>query len=407
MLGSGISFFGYYLLSFVFLIWMVVRIARSSGAMAVLCFFVPALAVFPLLRNWGDPDSDIRIPFFALCLSFGLAIFMGLRAVDQGIDEFALYMSDEEIALIAEENPAMAAQIMAAREAAIARGDALPWDAEDDEDWAYEDDPSGAAPSTRREAPAVERGPRIDPNALPPTTRRARQRAAAPLPDAPEAFQQGPLRQQAGRIGWRFAATEFAPAHATLQVPRSFRFAPRFAISQVARLRGTPLEPVSLGWAVHRDVDLADLDAWYVEALFIESGHMAFPRHAADLAERLAALAGTALLDGSGRSLGSGALAPTWHAEHEVLTWAVLRGDPAADHRADLLAAKPLRHGVLLYVMRELAPEQTELGLRATRLMAMQTEAHPEWSARDFRARRDASAPLELLDWARGTPFPD
>ena len=397
MLGAGISMLGYYLLSLIFLFWMVVKIARGSVLLAVLCFFFPLAAIFPLLRNWGDPDTDIRIPFFALWLSFGLAMFMAYRAVDKAIDESALYWTEEEIALIAEENPAMAAEIIAAQEAALARGELPPERFDWSEDEALEDE-------SWPEAEQPERGPRIDPNALPPATQRARERPAAPLPDAPEAFQPGPLRQQAARIGWRFGAMPFPQAHAELQIPKGFRFAPRFVITQVARLRGTPLEPVSLGWVVHRETDLAQLDAWYVEAFFIEAGHFALRRHDPMLPEQLAALAGQPLADGSGRTLGSEAFAPTWIAEPGVLTWAVIRGDPAGDHRADLLAARPLRHGVLLYVMRELAPEQKELGLRATRLMALRTRAEPQWDYADFRARRDPAAPLSLIDWMRGVP---
>jgi hypothetical protein len=399
MLGAGMSMLGYYLLSLIFLIWMVVKIARGGALMAVLCFCFPLLAIFPLLRNWGDPDTDIRVPFFGLWLSLGLSMFMAFRAVDKAIEESALYWSEEELALIAEENPEMAAEILAARQAAQARGE-LPaagpgWagaEATGDEGWP--------------EAEQAERGPRFDPNALPPATQRARQRAAAPLPDAPEAFQPGPLRQHAARIGWRFGSAAFPEAHAQLQIPKGFRFAPRFVVTQVARLRGTPLEPVSLGWLVHREIDLAQLDAWYVEVFFIEAGHFALARHDPTLPEQLVALSGQPLADGSGRSLGTEAYAPTWIAEHGVLSWAVIRGDPEADHRADLLAAKPLRHGVLLYVMRELSPQHKELGLRATRLMALRSRAEPQWGHADYRARRDPAAPLGLIDWVRGVPWP-
>ena len=400
MLGAGVSMLGYYALSMLFLLWMVVKIGRSSVPMAVLCFFLPVLAILPLVRNWGDPDDDIRIPFFALWLSFGLSMFMGYRALDKAIDEGAMYWTDEEIALIAEENPEMAARIIAAQEAAIARGEYA-----DDEplEWVQEQDSADHSWPEAEEDSAE----RVDPSSLPPPTRRAQQRPAAPMPDAPEAFQPVPLRQQVPRIAWRFGSASFAQAHAGLRLPKGFRFAPRFVISQIARLRGAPLEPVSLGWVVHRDTDLADLDAWYVEVLFIESGHLALPRHDPTLPEQLAALAGQPLADGSGRTLGSEAFAPTLLDEDSVLTWAVIRGDPAADHRADLLAARPLRHGVLLFVMRELPPEQKELGLRATRLMARRSYAEAQWSHADFRPRQDSAAALDMIDWVRGVPYPE
>jgi hypothetical protein len=56
--------------------------------------------------------------------------------------------------------------------------------------------------------------------------------------------------------------------------------------------------------------------------------------------------------------------------------------------------------------MRDLTPEQQELGLRATRLMALQTQAEPQWAFADFRARQDDRAALGLIDWIRGMPQP-
>jgi Protein of unknown function (DUF2167) len=80
-------------------IWCVVKVARSSGLMAVLVFFLPFFSYIALIKYWGDDDSDIRKP---MAYSHGawllLIIFVftfGARHADQAAnDPFGLKGQD-------------------------------------------------------------------------------------------------------------------------------------------------------------------------------------------------------------------------------------------------------------------------------------------------------------------------
>ena len=49
---------------FICLIWMASRIWKSSPGLAVASFFILPIAIIPLLQNWGDEETDIKVPFF-------------------------------------------------------------------------------------------------------------------------------------------------------------------------------------------------------------------------------------------------------------------------------------------------------------------------------------------------------
>ena len=49
--------------SFILLLWMILRIWKESTLLAIVSlFFWPAL-VYAVVKNWGDEESDIKVPF--------------------------------------------------------------------------------------------------------------------------------------------------------------------------------------------------------------------------------------------------------------------------------------------------------------------------------------------------------
>lgn len=409
MIGSLASMMGYYVVLFVLVIWMVVKIARSSPLLAVGSFLFWPLSLFALIKYWGDRDSDIRVPFFLSLVCTGLIFVMAQRAVNKMVEEGAIYLTEEDIALIAEDDPELAAQLSEARDAAIARGE-VPVEF-DDEGWEMEgeelddgddaDAPSAdidsvlARISARRDAPA--RAP-----SEPTFSVRQDRRLAAPLRERGGEIDSAALRGEVSRLAWRFSSQVVEEAHATLRLPRGFRFVPRQALPRIARMRGVPMDRFVVGWVVHEKVDLAAADAWMVEVHWIESGHLPLLAPGQTLELALPALVAANLRDGSGRQLGEADYAPTWHAEDGVLTWAVADDPFVIDPRADLLAVRPLRHGALLFVVPDLPGERHELGLRAARLLARKVDVEPQWTHADFQPQSDLAAGITLLDWVAG-----
>jgi hypothetical protein len=405
MIGSLASMMGYWIVLFVLVVWMVVKIARSSPLLAVGSFLFWPLSLLALVKYWGDRDSDIRVPFFLSVLCTGLIFVMANRAMDKAISEGAIYLSDEDIALIAEDDPELAAQLAAAREEAIARGEVPVEFAEEEGDVEAAGEGAGAAAadldgvlariSARREAAAR---PAAEETGF---TRRQDRRLATPVRER-AAVDSAALRAEVARVAWRFSSQVVEEAHARLRLPRGFRFLPRQALPRIARLRGVPLDRHVVGWAVHQQVDLAAADAWVVEVHWVEAGHMPLLGPAQSLEGSLPLLAASSLRDGSGRLLGEGDYAPTWRADDGVLTWSVHDDPLVIDPRADLVAAWPLRHGVLLFVVPQLGAGRHELGLRAARLLARRVEVEPQWRHADHRPREDLAAGISLLDWAAG-----
>lgn len=50
-------------------IWMAARIWKSSPGLAAVSFFVFPVALIPLIQNWGDEETDIKVPFFLVLAS--------------------------------------------------------------------------------------------------------------------------------------------------------------------------------------------------------------------------------------------------------------------------------------------------------------------------------------------------
>lgn len=409
MIGSVASMMGYWIVLFVLVIWMVVKIARSSPLLAVGSFLFWPVSLFALIKYWGDRDSDIRVPFFLSIACTGLIFFMANRAVDKMFEEGAIYLTDEDIALIAEEDPAMAEQLRTARDEAYARGERPPelneayW--EDEAEAGDDGAADGAEPADMDEVLArisARRDGAASAPGEPTFSVRQDRRLAAPLRERGGEIDSAALRAEVSRIAWRFSSQVVEEAHATLRLPRGFRFVPRQALPRIARLRGVAMDRHVVGWAVHEKVDLAAPDAWVVEVHWIESGHLPLLGPAQSLEGSLPLLAASSLRDDSGRQLGEGDYAPTWRVEDGVLTWAVHDDPFVIDPRADLLAARPLRHGALLFVVPELPAERHELGLRAARLLARRVEVEPQWTHADYRPSEDLAAGISLLDWAAG-----
>jgi hypothetical protein len=51
------------------------RLWKSSPAMAAATFLVFPVAVIPLIRNWNDDESDIKVPFFLALASVAYTVY--------------------------------------------------------------------------------------------------------------------------------------------------------------------------------------------------------------------------------------------------------------------------------------------------------------------------------------------
>jgi hypothetical protein len=381
-LGSFASFFGYWIFLGILVIWMVVKIARGSGLMAVLTFFFWPLALVSLVRNWGNPDTDIRIPFFAAVATLLMMVVMAERTRDNLIAAGAPMLSDIELAEIAETDPEVVQQIMDARARLSS-----------DDSWSGSVEGYASEQSTVASRAAERTSDLSDPSARS-NTGRARE-SSAPAPPLDPAVD---LAQSAAALSYYYGEIDLAAAHSKLQLPARWRMVMANRLHRMARLHGLSLEPGTLGWISHEDVDLGRASGWAVELRFLPVGYLPLAAADEDLDTVLAGLAGAALPDGSGRSFGSAAFAPSWDPATGTLSWFLDDATGLGEH----LAARPLRDGVLLLVVRRLAPERREAALRATRLLSASVQVAPEWTH-----ARGAAAPAaqstSLLDWMQGT----
>lgn len=383
-MGSFGSAMGYYALAFIMVIWMVIKIARGSALMALATFFIWPLAIISLIKNWGDPDTDIRIPFFAATAALLLSLFMVGRGVDHALLEAAPFFSEEELAMIAAEDPEAYALIMQARGALEEK---------------YRGEEEGSSSPARTSAPSSPR-PGVEAPA-------AAIAATGALPAEPATQAAGPdlqaeLAQAVHGLSYLYAGVALPAARSQLALPSRFRFVPAVRLQQMARLRSQPLLPGTLGWISHDTVDLGQPDAWVMELRFLELGPMRLVKGGESVDAALPTLAGAPALDGSGRTLGSGAFAPQWDPARPLLTWSLVTAEGKAEHRA----AVPLRHGVLLFSNAGLTPEQREMGLRATRLLASGVTVEPDWVWQDRAPIGARAASLSLLEWMQGREPP-
>lgn len=391
MLGSFGSAALYYLFAFVMIIWMVIKISRGSGLLAIATFFIWPLAIVSLVRNWGDKDTDIRIPFFACVLALGLSVFMVGRGVDRAMIEAAPYFSEDELAMIQAENPEGYAVIMKERERIVAEGGSLE---ESDyyagEDGYYEDeDADTSLPAPPARPPATTAGSSSP--SSPADTRDSAQ--AAPVEDPLLA-----LPAAVAALSYRYASVLWPDAGVSVELPPRFRFLPSQRLHRLASLRSQPMPAGTLGWITHESVDLTEPDAWVLEARFLKVGHVPLGADDATIDAELATLAGVQQRGPGGRRLGEGDYAPQWDSSGPVLTWSLTEQDGLYEHRAAL----PLRDGVLLLVIRGLRADQREMGLRMTRLMANRVPVPDRREWRPVARQGDSSAAVSLLDWVGG-----
>ena len=345
----------WWLLLFAMILWMTVKTARVSGGLAVLVFLFWPAALLVVIKHWGDPDGDVRIPFAIALVAAFMAISSGQSAAEDFVLEQAPYMTDADIESIRMHNPELAEKIVAARESAYADEDGYAY-----EDEAYaEDEAPVAAPS--RPAPA-----RTAPVAAVP---RDAVESASTDPAGPAAPAELPsLASVGGRLSYRLGRVPMAPAQAELALPPEFRFAPTSTLYLIAKIRGIPLEPETLGWVVHRDVDMGQEDAWFVEVRFRPLAELQLaPRPYAERVGFGAYLARGIGLDET--RLGEGPFAPAWNDASQTATVSV-RPTKAEEDLLDAWAVRPVPGGVLLFAMRGSDPSRHELGLRATRLLA-------------------------------------
>ena len=401
MLGSFGSAALYYGFAFLMVIWMVVKIARGSALLAIATFFIWPLAIVSLFRNWRDPDTDIRIPFFAFMLALGLSLFMAKRGVNQAYIEGAGYFSDEDLALIQQEDPAAYAQIMQERERIVAEGGSLD-DYYVDED--YGDDEEGDSSDSVAASNTVE-PTRSTSASSSPTAGSASNSGPAATAPADSVVDEDPLLalpSAAAGLSYIYAMVDWPLAGVSIELPSRFRYLPPQRVRRLAELRRQPLLPASFGWIVHETVDLAQPDAWVLEVDYLDVGHTPLGLEQAVFVEQLAELAGVQQRGRGGRRLGEGNFAPQWDANRRVLTWSLTDEEGRLEQRAAL----PLRSGLLLFVVRGLTLEQRELGLRLTRLMANRV-AVPE--SKEWRPAAEAGEPTSktsLIGWVRGDAMP-
>lgn len=400
MLGSVVSMGGYWLVLMVLVVWMCVRIWRSSPAMAVVTFFFWPASVLALFTNWGDRDSDIRIPFALSLLTAALVVFMAQRSVDKGIEEMALALSQQDIEEIRQANPELAIQLEEARADFIADGAMVDEDGylvegygdDDDAGYAHEGDgePATGSAGYADQGLAARHDVAADTAqsaARGPVTANVRSTVAAQAPVASTAASRlrdpgevaaahaSSLRMAVLALSWRLGKLVVEDAGATIAIPRGFRFAPRQTLVRLAWLRGVPLDADLAGWLVHERTDLAADDAWYVDVRFrrledvpaapdaiVRGGERAL-HDAAFVAELAYAVTGTRELPRQ----------PQWDGSNAVATWTG-EGD-AGPLRAS--AARVLPNGLLVFSAIGLAAEHHELATRSVRLMAQRSAPLP------------------------------
>lgn len=336
---------------------MLIRIFKSSVLLGVLSLFFFPATIFALIRNWNDPDTDIKWPFFLNFVFVGMMFYSAFTTVASVYEQEMMMLSDEDIAQIADGDPETEALLRSQRDSLRA-----------EYDWG----PDGAG------NPLDELLPRA-------SIESDTQEGFGPLSDAA----QQDLNYEAAASGLKYqrGTARFESARLELPLPQHFRFVAIDLLAPQGRVRERVLGPGNFGWIVHERMDMGREEAWWVETRFHADGYV--PRPDGALAEQLRG-SGSIVLD-SGESL----LDPAWHASLGVATW--LRARPGG--RFDAHAALPLRHGVMLYTVPDISAEERELGIRACRLMAARSVIDRGWSNREFKAGSDREAGVSLAQW--------
>jgi hypothetical protein len=376
MFGGLISLGLYWLVLLALGLWILLRTWRSSPLLAIISFFFFPATLVALLRQWNDPETDIKIPFFLSLVTIGAMVWAAGRTVDQAIDASALYYSEEDIALIREENPEFAAQIEAAQQEQLAQ-----LQAEADAEVVYEDGDADTASEGDASTPGDDTV------------------AAAPVAVDPEVERQATLRRLAADLGWQRGSVRLDAAHATLVLPKHFRFVGAGTLYAISQAHQRPIDRFTLGWVVHEREDISAPGAWFVEVRHEPTGYLS-PGGAKP--EDLANEVSGAMVSGlRGPPFGTGYYAPLWQPRETLITYGreLPQEGVAGATGYDLVAARPLRGGILVFRVRGLDAGTRELGLRATRLLARALSIDAGHRYGDYQARRDGAAVATLGHW--------
>lgn len=353
----------YWMLIFVMVVWMAVKVGRTSVGMGVVTFFFWPIAIIPLITNWGQRDSDIRLQFIVTAIASVLLWKSALEVATQTPQ----YLDEDQIALVHGDDAVFAMQIEAERDG-VSYG--RPVGNERAPLIALDAAGNPVAPTTSGDMAYYLRATgRIGGPAAEGTMSRANvatvqgvgggSRAAMAQPElefAPAAAKvhATPLRE----IRFRSGDVRLAPAFANLDLPRHFRFIARHQLGLLSELRDIPVSEHTLGWIVHERVNLNSADFWFVEVSFHEVGHLAAPA--------------------------PGATGSTMQWDPATATAIFGRPADGEERGIDQAAARLTRHGAILFRVPELKGEQLELGLRAARLMATRTEPDAGWAHAEF-----------------------
>jgi hypothetical protein len=371
MIGGLVSL-GLYWLVLLFLgLWILMRTWRSSPLLAIISFFFFPATLVALLRQWNDPETDIKIPFFLSLVTIGAMVWAAGRTVDQAIDASALMFTPEEIEAIRREDPEFAAELEREQQAQLEQLAAL------------------QAESAAEDGTGVDEAP---------STGRAPAAADTPAPVDPEAERRATLRRLASDLAWQRGSVRLDAPRATLVLPRHFRFVGVQSLYALSQAHGLPIDRFTLGWVVHEREDLGAPDAWFVEVRHEPTGYLAAGGSQLD---SLASEVSGAIVSGlRGPPFGTGVYAPAWMPRETLLTYArELAPDAPGAPGFDLVAARPLRGGIVVFRVRGLEVETRELGLRATRLVARALSIDGGHRHGDWQARRDGAAVATLAHW--------
>jgi hypothetical protein len=375
MIGNLMSLTGYLAVFGLLWLWLCIKIGRSSPLLGIGTFFFSPLALYCLIRYWGDEESDIRIPFVLAAVALGGMSWAATRTVERAYTEGAIYLSDADIERIRATDPEYADDLVAARAEALANGSR----------------PDGMPPGTilvnipgQAAAAPADRAP---PAAAEPT-----QIDVTKLdPGIEQRYLRRSVLQQ---VGFERGTIALPLAQASLELPRQYRYAPAGQLGPLGRLYGRPVDADLIGWVVHERVDLAADGAWFVELRFDPIGHVATPTglaaddFAADALQRLG---------GKAAGYAPGRHGPQWDGRSGVLTWVRVPDAPAPMALGQ--AARPLRSGVLRFIAVGIAADERELALRATRMLATRTRVERGWEHAAHDPKRDPVAGIDLAGY--------
>jgi len=183
------------------------------------------------------------------------------------------------------------------------------------------------------------------------------------------------LQREARGLSWRLGTVRLDPVPAQIKLPAQFRLLHRSMLIRLARLHGVPFDQQSVGWVVHREIDLGREDAWFVQVRYLpQDERIAPPSHLAgeDPSDSYAAYVGR-IADRVLPDMPGAARSRQWNPATGVATWRVAapRNDGTPQQ---YFAARVLSKGVLLFVVSNLSDIHSELAERSVRLIAARAQ---------------------------------